>query len=170
MKKILILIGIALLALLNACASSTEKSFNKYGISFTCPAEWAVTETENEDGLTSVTVEKTGKTSSGIVMIVIVDAEVEHSDLTEIYFNSLENSGFADMVFREFDKISYGTYSMTSTSYQGNMQGLALRGNFYSMIIGEQTIYVIEQEAIEDIAVNKLGFERIKETLMFFAE
>ena len=175
MKRTLILANIVLLALFSACTSSRVlvnggNSINKYGISFSCPDEWAVTETENEDGLTSATIEKTGKNSSGMVIIVMVVGESEHSTLAKTYYNSLENSGFENMVLQELGEIYYGKYLMSCTSYQGNMEGLAFRGNFYSTIIDEQTIYVIEQEAIEDITLNKAGFDRIKKTLTLFTK
>jgi len=64
----------------------------------------------------------------------------------------------------------YGGYLMSCTSYRATLQELSLRGTIYSITVNEQTILLVEQENIEDIAVNEAGFARIKETMTFFAE
>ena len=170
MKKIIILTALIASVLFAACTGG-EKQFNKYGIAFTCPAEWKVTEAEKNENFVRVTIEKTGESSSGILSVAISTNDFRaHPNLVASYCEHLEDYDFLNITTQEMPETMYGGYLMSCTSYRATLQELSLRGTIYSITVNEQTILLVEQENIEDIAVNEAGFARIKETMTFFAE
>jgi len=164
MKKFLS--GCFLLILL-ACSGSKETPAEVYDLSFTCPAGWTVSEQEDYGDSKYMSIEKEGFSSSGIVMITYANEEFELTDYLDIHKESYkEQKIFSNIKFNLVKDSSYGQYDGILAEYRVSVMSVAHVGRMYVFHAKGKTICVTEQEAVEDSAKNKTGFEKIRETFL----
>lgn len=154
--------------LLLSCSSSKETPTEIYDLSFTCPAGWSISEQEDYGSSKYISIEKSGISSSGIAMITYADEDVELVDFLDIYKESLAGQKvLSDIKFKEAKETSYGQYAGLVCEYTVSILSVAHEGRLYVFHANGKTACITEQEATEDKAKNKDGFEKIKETLQF---
>ena len=169
MRKVQIIISLAILAMLGACSSDKPVSiFEKYGVSFTCPSGWEVTETDDYGAMQTICVEKKGNNSSGIVTIAIGSSEDFEIDyFVEIFQETLkEQPQFVNLKFSELSEATYGKYDGFLYTYTTSVIGLPHEGRAFVFTSGGKIISLTEQEALEDSKKNAKGFEVIKESFL----
>ncbi|MDR0844319.1 MAG: nitroreductase family protein [Tannerella sp.] len=152
--------------LLTTCSRPQETPFNQFGLSFTCPAGWKVSDTEDYGNGCYLFVEKTGINTSGVLTVGMV--EVEYDELTEylsVYRELLESQPmFSQLKFEKVTEGSYGNYQGIVTRYTANVLTLAHEGRIAVFSANGKTICIIEQEATEDKNKNKTEFKTIEDS------
>jgi hypothetical protein len=157
------------LFLLAACSNTPEKPVSKFGISFTCPAGWAVDESEDdaEDVGYYISVEKKGFGASGLFTVVIINAEEDLAENLEHYQEILDSQAlYADLKFQPITEDPYGKYQGIHSSYTTNVMTVPHEGHIYVFSDNGKTVCIVEQEATEDKAKNAPGFKTLKETFI----
>lgn len=165
MKKILILCFIATTL---SCSGSKDIPVGVFDLFFTCPAEWKVTEKEDYGDSKYISIEKSGLSESGLVMITYTDEELELLEYLDIYRDSFrEQKTLSGVVFGEVKMDHYGQYKGVVCEYTVSIMSIPHEGRFYVFHANGKTVCITEQEATEDKEKNIYGFEKIKETLIF---
>ncbi|MCD7971730.1 MAG: hypothetical protein LUG18_03555 [Candidatus Azobacteroides sp.] len=165
MKKKIVLLSLLVTCFVTACSDSSEKPFNQYGISFTCPAGWEIVETEDLGDGYYIQVEKSGFNESGVLSIITTNEPVDDSAYVDAYIEELKNQGFRNMKTTRPKKDSYGSYSGTSVEYTGSMHGiLEHQGKIFIFNAKGKTLFLTCQEAVEDHKKNREGFKTIEST------
>lgn len=138
-----------------------ENKFDNRVCSFNIPADWSITEKEELDAETYyVAVEKKGENASGLVTVVSFEYLIELDDLIEINIEEIKsNSVFKDLDFTSIESSKFNNILARKTSYTFEIMGVPHRGTFFSLSSENNTVIVLFQEAIEDIASNKNGFK-----------
>ena len=165
MKKVQLIVSLAILAMLVACSSDKPATpFEKYGVSFTCPSGWEVTKTDDYGAMQIICVEKIEANSSGIATIAIGSSEDFEIDyFVEIFQETLEEQPqFENLKFSELIEATYGKYDGFSYTYITSVMGLPHEGRAFVFSSGGKIISLTEQEAVEDNKKNTNGFQAIK--------
>ena len=169
MKKMNYLRSVVLVALLLVvCAKTTsqERTFNQFGISFTCPSGWEIEEDAEDEGYYQINVEKSGLNSSGIVSIIVMENEMDLIDYISIYKESISSQSlYKQLKMDDVIVANYGQYAGVSSHYTANILRLPHEGRMYAFQSNGKLIYVLEQEAVEDKEKNAAGFQTIRESL-----
>lgn len=71
---------------------------------------------------------------------------------------------FKNLEFFDLPDDHYGSYACKRLGYTGSVMGLAHEGMIYYFTEGDNHYFVSQQQAVEDRAKNKAGFEMIMET------
>lgn len=152
------------------CSESKETSYSQYGISFTSPAGWIVSDSqEDEDeGGCYIVVEKEGINSSGILTIAMKG--VDDSDNLASYMSSYQDfikgqSLYSALKFENVKEDDYGKYKGIVSKYTANIMGLPHEGRMFVFAVGDNVYCVTEQEAAEDKKKDEAGFKALKESL-----
>ena len=168
-KKIYLLPLLALICVFSiGCAKKTsQEPFNQYGVSFTYPSGWELDEAEELGaGRYYICVEKSGFNSSGILTIVVIEEEM---DLTECLADFQEGIAsqpvFSQMKMGNAVEGKYGQYTGICAQYTANVASMPHEGHMYVFSTNGKTIYINEQEAVEDKSKNAAGFESLRESL-----
>ncbi len=167
MKKSTLLLALFSVILLSSCkkTADADTTFDQFGISFTCPDGWTVTEAEDNDSYYNIYVEKDGSNSSGIVTIVLWNNEIEPTKVLEIMQEQLQGQKiFLNTKMGESNNGKYGKYEDLTSNYKMNVQTLPHEGIFHIFVENGKTVCITEQYATEDLKVSKPGFEKIKES------
>ena len=164
MKRISLITIFAVL--LSACSTSPETPFSQFGLSFTCPAGWRVSETEDYGNGWYLSVEKSGFNSSGVLTVGKVDEEYEElTEFLSVYKEGLEESPvFSQLKFEKVTKVRYGNYQGIATCYTAKVLTIAHEGRIVAFSANGKTVCIIEQEATEDKNKNKAGFKTIEDS------
>jgi hypothetical protein len=156
--------------LFGACSESKETPFSQFGISFTCPAGWIVSDSqEYGDGVGCyIAVEKEGISSSGI--LTIATAELDDSGDLSTSLSSYQDfikgqSLYSALKFEGEKETDYGKYKGLSAKYTANIMGLPHEGRMFVFAVDDKVYCVTEQEATEDKKKNEAGFKTLKESL-----
>ena len=166
MKNILFAASLATVILFCACSSDKSPAieYKMYGVSFTCPADWKVTDSTDYGDMQLIFVEKEGFSASGLLTISIGNvADVEPEDLNDIMQESLqEQEVFHKLVFSETSAGNYAGQDGLFYSYTTQVLGIPHEGRVYIFVVGEKVIAINEQESVDDKKKNAPGFESIR--------
>ena len=168
MKKKIYLFPLLLsICVFSISCTTTQEPFDQYGVSFTCPSGWEIDEaTELEVGWYYICVEKLGFNSSGIITIVMVEDEMDLNDFLADFQESIDSqSVLSQLDMSRTTEGIYGQYAGISAHYKANVMSLPHEGRMYVFSTNGKTVYVNEQEAVEDKKENATGFEIIRESL-----
>ena len=161
-----------LVTLLVSCsaASSSEKKFEKSGISFTCPEGWEITGEENIDSSGYyLTIEREGFSSSGLMTISWVNDSVDLVDYLEIYKNEFQTNTvykYTNLSFSAPMEIKFNGIDAMATKFTTSILGLEYEGIVYCFYGNDKTLSILKQEAIEDKSKNRDGFDSIEESFV----
>lgn len=134
------------------------------GYTFNYPKNWNVTDDEAiDDGVHYIAVEKEGLDSSGLVTVISFDYTMDLDDMIEMNIEELRNNSFINNLNVEsIEDDQYNTITSRKATFDFSTMGLKHQGNIIAFS-GENSSYVLlSQEALEDHAVNKQGFEIIE--------
>ena len=169
MKKKLSLIVLALICIISsACSSkSSPKQFDQFGISFTYPANWKLNKVDDLGGGYYISLEKSGFSSSGLLVIVVMDEEWDLYEYMTIFQEELiEQPVFSGVNFSDEYEAWYGEYEGIHTVYTVSVLNMPHEGRQYVFESNGRTVYVCEQEAVEDHSKNLDGFNMVEGSFM----
>jgi len=139
-----------------------------FGLSFDRPAGWEVTETQDYGPSKYISVEKKGYNSSGLVIITFTDRNSKPREYLEVHQKSFLNQKIMkELVFSEAKEEYYGKHKGIASSYTFQIASVKHAGKIYVFNTNGMTVSVVHQEAIEDHAANRPGFETIMKSLSF---
>lgn len=166
MKNFLILLSILITC--NACQETPEAKFERDGVTLTSPKGWEITDEENLDGEGYyLSIEKDGLNSSGFISVSWINGELDMEQWISIYRDELQNNIIyknSNFVFGTRSESTYNGINTTSLNYTVSVIGVDHRGVMHFFYEKEKTFALLTQEAIEDIAKNKKGFQLIEES------
>ena len=150
-----------------SCAEQKSTFVEIYGISFTCPQGWKITETEDYGTGKYVSIEKRGLSSSGLVTMSFTEENFELLEYLQIFQESFKKRKiFTNLVFHPAMETFYGKYKGIASSYTVSVLSVKHTGKIYVFRENGITMAIIHQEAMEDHKKNLRGFEIIKESLI----
>ena len=162
MKKIFLI----LFVICFSCAEQKSTQFDMYGISFTYPSDWKVTDTADFGSAKYISIEKKGLTSSGIITMSFTSEDFELDEYLQFLQELLEEQDVLEnLVFQKTKETQYGKYKGISSPYTFNVSSIKHEGEIYVFEENGITMGLIQQEATEDHKKNLNGFETIKESL-----
>lgn len=151
--------------LMCACGQTKETTFDQYGISFTCPAGWEVTEAEDYGPTQYISVEKNGFNASSVVTIATSDEEYELEEYLKVFQGSFkEQDVYKNLRLQPAKAEAYGKHQGISSSYTADVLTLPHEGKMYVFRTGRQIVCIVEQSAKEDRKVSQAGFETIRDS------
>ncbi len=173
MKKLLFLLGVCLTLAGCSPSPSPETHFSRDGITFTCPNGWQIKDEENLDGLGySLSVEKDGFSSSGLIMVNWINIPMDEEMYMETYREELGNNVIyknAGMAFTDNVPGEYAGHPTLTCTYTASIMGVDHRGTLHILTTEDKTITLCIQEATEDIEKNAVGFEKVETTFKIAA-
>jgi hypothetical protein len=165
MKKLIL---ISLLFVLGACHTSIETHFNKYNVSVTGPKGWKVTEEDLEGEGYSVSIEKEGFSSSGLVTITWINVLVVEEEFIDLFIEEFKESIFIKIDENDFTPpydSKYNNYNCKTVDYSFSLMGIKHQGKIHSFQTAKKTFIILLQEANEDHDKNLSGFRTIETSL-----
>ena len=159
---------LAILLFVSSCKPSPETKYDKEGVSFISPLGWEISDEQNFYGLGHyLVVEKDAWGSSGMLTISWVNGE---SDL-DSYLEDLKLELKDNIIYRR-SNLDYGNH------YEGTFNNLRTKAVDYTVSIlsidhigvihvfnrSGRTFFLMRQEATEDVATNKIGFDKIEKS------
>ena len=170
MKKITAIAVVLLFCVACSKTASPPSNFNKRGVSFSVPAGWRVTDEDLEGGGNYISVEKDGFDSSGLITMMWIPGELDLEEGDEIHKEELRASPLLKNSKPKFSPIQSsdfrGNQAMTAT-YTMSILGVAHTGQVWSFNKDDYYYLFVKQEADEDHAENKAGFEAVVESIKF---
>jgi hypothetical protein len=164
MKKVFFILFLICLS----CTEEKSTHVDIYGVSFTCPKGWKVTETEDYETAKYICIEKKGWSSSGMVTMTFTEEDYELDEYLELIQETYkEQSVFSDIVFQQAVETYHGKYKGIESSYTFKFATIKHEGKIYVFQENGVTMGLVYQEAIEDHEKNLPGFETIKESFTF---
>jgi len=147
----------------------TQKSgggFSQDGLSFKYPSGWNITEQENLDGAGYfLSIEKTGFDASGLLTITWINEILDSSEYIELIQEEYENQRLlSDMEFESARNNNFNGIQSISCDFRFKAMGIKHRGIVHVFLKNEKTYSIVKQEALEDISINKQGFDLIEST------
>jgi len=162
MKRVFII----LLVFCFSCAEQKDIQVDIYGISFTCPSGWKVTEKEDYEDTWYISIEKKGFSSSGLVNISFTKEDYELDEYLQIFQESFLNQKvIRNLVFQEAKEEYYGQYKGIVSTYNFVTLSVKHDGKMYVFHENGITMCIIHQGAVEDREKNLRGFEIIEKSL-----
>ena len=170
MKKVILILFVVcfscLFVVCFSCAEEKSDYVNIYGISFKCPPEWKVSNTEDRGAGKFISIEKNGAGSSGLVTMTFTRENFEPAEyLRHMQASFLRQKGFEGLVFQPARETYYGKHKGITSSYAVDVMSIMHAGEMYVFRENGITMCVVHQEATEDHKENLQGFETIKESL-----
>ncbi len=153
----------------NAASTSTteagKNTFNQYGISFSFPADWEVTEAEDMPGGYYISCEKQGLDESGMVIVLAYKEIISQEEAINGYLESVAEEGtWLGLKFQPITASSYGDKPSKASTYTTAVMGVPHNGTVLALDYCGKTILIIEHVADEDAQKSASGFEAIKNT------
>ncbi len=163
-----IIFKISVFCLLFSCTQKPALSFTKFGVKFTAPSGWTLAEEEkiNDNGY-YVSIEKEGYNASGLLTISWINDSINLTAWLKICEDELKNNMVyrnSHLVFTPVMKGQYNNYSGISKRFSFKLLNLAHEGQIIIFYVGNRTIAIIKQEAIEDSIENKVGFDKLEQS------
>jgi len=162
MKNILLTLSIVFIA---GCMPSkpAKSSFDKFGVSFTCPAGWSITDEDNFDNAGYyLSCEKSGLNASGLLTISWTNDTIDLDEQIEIYKESFKIYKNANLEFMDITDEEFNGYSSRALKYKLIVLTVKQEGIIHSFYAGGKTFCILKQGALEDSEANKEGFKIIE--------
>ncbi len=157
--------------MLTACESSLDisktKEYSKNGIHFTLPAQWDVTEDEDDEGFRYIVVE-----DSDVATLIINSYPTPSAPTLNDYVNDMIETSVADLTIGSREKGAISEISTTigaqvfvgiQNSFTITLFGVEVpfTANFYDKKSDSQVVHIMSQAPTEDLADAAPGFELI---------
>jgi hypothetical protein len=151
-----------------ASKTSAQTNFEKDGIKLTCPSGWKITEEEDLNGAGYyLAIEKNGLNSSGTFILVWINDTQEPKDFLESYKDQLKSNpdlDEANLIFSTESIKAFNGIRAISMSYSLALFEVKHKGIIYAFNANKKTICLVKQEALEDEADNRVGFNIIEKS------
>lgn len=158
------LIIVLLILAASGCGSQAPGgNFLRDGVSFTYPTGWSITEQEEiEGGGYYLSVEKDGFNVSGLLTLTWINGLVDtHEYLETIQAGFEKQKLLNDITFQPVRDNNFNGIPCISSDYKFTTLSVKHIGIIYVFVKGDKTYSIMKQEAIEDVANNKEGFDEI---------
>lgn len=167
MKTPLFLVA-SIFLILTSCSKSKPAKFERDGVVITSPAGWGITDQESidEQGY-YLSIEKDGFDSSGIVTMTWINGEIDLGEWAYIFQDELENNIIyrnSNIQFEDAVDNNYNNIDTSSIRFSASILGLDHEGNIHFFHKGNKTFAILIQQAIEDQATNKPGFDLLEKS------
>jgi len=151
-------------------SSEIDNFFQKDGISFWYPKDWYISEEDYDEEMDyhSVTIEKEGTESSGIVSISWINVDFELIEWMDIYTNLLTNQPFyieSKIKLEDLNEGKYNDENCKTLKFNFELDNEKYTGVIYGFQKSNKTISILTQSSISEEEINKLGFEKIENSL-----
>jgi hypothetical protein len=148
-----------------SCAEQKSTNVDVYGVSFTCPSGWKVSETEDYGTAKYISIEKKGVNSSGLVTMSFTEEDYELEEYLQLFQESfLEQKVLKNLVFQKANEANYGKYKGIVSNFTFETMSIKHVGKMCIFQKNGITMCLVNQEAVEDHKQNLLGFETIEES------
>ncbi|QWX85408.1 hypothetical protein H0I23_07135 [Cellulophaga sp. HaHaR_3_176] len=166
MKNALILLLV--LFAFSSCQNTPEEKFENEGVSFISPEGWEIADEENLDDIGYyLSIEKDGMNSSGLIAITWLNKEIEVIDWMNIHKDEMNNNILyknSDLIFEKELEGNFNDFNTTYLKYTLKLLGVKHEGAIHFFKAKGKTFSILIQEAIEDKASNKSGFELVEKS------
>lgn len=151
----------------NTETNSQLPSYNKAGITFNHPADWKITESEQDELGVFIACEKVGDNESGIVIMTILDDNnFDTKDMITGYLQDLTaDSLFLDFTATPIEPAKYNTIDAIAANYVVTDEGYLYNGRAYGFKMCGKAILLIEQSSADDAEESTIGFNAIRQSL-----
>ncbi|MCC8186527.1 MAG: hypothetical protein LIP08_03170 [Bacteroides sp.] len=154
-----------LLTVFMTACQTPDRTFSKYGVSFTYPAGWQIRDNAESKTTSRIQLTRTGSDDGGITIIRIFDEEDMAETHIDLYTTGMRREGILEnMRIEERIPDSYGSYSGWSISYTGTDQSKPYIGKIFILRTEERSCRIITQEALADQEENRSSRELIEKT------
>ncbi len=163
MKPITILL--LLLLIFSGCKESTSFQFKKAGFSVTCPEGWKITDKDSSADYYTFSLQKKGMEESGLVAITWINDSADlYMTLSEFRKELQNNIVFKNSDIKFWTDINsrYGKYETLASEYTAKILKVEFMGILHTFHAKGKTYIVLVQEAKNDMAKNRKGFETIE--------
>ena len=134
----------------------------------TSPQGWKISDEENlDDQGYYLSIEKDGLESSGLFSLTWVYGEFELNDWIRVHKEEMKNNIIyrnSNLAFGGLHESKFNNLNTSSLEYTVSLLGVKHEGTFHFFHAQEKTFTVVIQEAIEDRADNRAGFEMIEQS------
>ena len=158
-----------LVVLAAVCLSWTQQRDSYveiYRVSFTCPAGWDVKKAEDDGEFKTLSIEKAGDLSSGIVSMLFTDNPLDLDAFLQLLTSFLEGrKDINNLVLKAKERTRYGKYDGLASSYSFYLNGVKHEGEISVFLENGITMGIIHQEVVQHHSENLKGFETIKGSL-----
>lgn len=173
MRRIAWVLVVIVVLLLTSCVSAKEKTFSTSGVTFVCPAKWDVTDVMDMEGVVLyLTVESKNEKAAGLVSISLFrDTFMDFDECMEFmnsYFEDFDEEG----AFHpdEVRDDAYGIYPAKTQNYVVEYGDEKAAGRLVAFHVGENTVCLVEQSAVDHASELIDDFWRIESTLSIETE
>ncbi|MCD8079260.1 MAG: hypothetical protein LUF04_02260 [Bacteroides sp.] len=150
--------------LMTAC-HTPDRTFSKYGISFTYPSGWQLRDNAESKTTSRIQLTRTDSHDGGILIIRIFDEEDMAETYIDSYTTGMQQEGILEnMRIEERIPDSYGSYSGWSVSYTGTDRDKPYTGKIFILRTEGRSCWIITQEALADQQENRSSRELIEKT------
>lgn len=169
MMKMLRGITLAVILLLSASCTGEKKKdtpFEKYGISFVCPAGWSVTDAMDAQEAVYVAVEDDGEITGGVVTFTLFFERLDLGECLE-FMNGYFDDAQEEFTMFEIGDVEDGVYNRFPAKVQEYMfgfDGMNAKGRFVAFNAGEYTVCILEQNYMDNYEGGRHAFEKLENT------
>lgn len=159
-----------LILLMNGMACEKESKgelYSAHGISFQIPEGWTHAETPMDGSGVFIMLEKGGLDESGFYSIGILDEKVSTTAQIDMMKERMDqNLSIQDIQvnYSKTQEESFNGIAAVSCQFDYTNEALKFDGLLKAFHCGEKTVYILQQEEVEDQAKNKEGLKLLKET------
>lgn len=141
-----------------------------YGaVSFSCPAGWQTDAAEHVDSSAcTVSCEKNGFSNSGVASISWFADSLDQEELQGIFRQQLRSSSVYKTASIRFEPVQAGDYGGRPAQvgrFSFSLLGVAHAGAIYTFWQPGHTFALLTQQALEDSAANRAGFQGLAQSL-----
>ena len=156
------------LAIQTTFGQKNEQHFLKNGISFSYPEKWQIISDESiPDVGNYVSVERTGKSATGLFTLVWMDTEENTGKTILAQMESMKNANLYRNPGIEFTVVENSIFvgsECKEVNYVTIVKDLKIEGTIWCFNCSGKTIIVFYQSGIDDKKNNEEGFGLIKQT------
>ena len=145
-----------------SCQESKKVDFKKDGLRFTCPDGWKIESEDEADNHFSLTMQKDGLTSSGMIRINCINDSIDDVKLINHLRNSFKDNSMYKKLTIDFDTITTGSYNgidCIESSFAFDWWGEVDQGRYRVLHGRNKTISILVQEAAKHAELNRADFE-----------
>lgn len=146
-------------------STQAQQKFDQWSVSFNYPSDWHITDQEEvAEGSYYLSVEKKGADASGLLVFNLVEGRLEAEDALDTFQQNFEQR-ISGIKFQKTTAGSFGPHKAQYRAFTFSIMGLEHQGAMYCIKTSSRTLTMIVQEAVEDEAENRGGFQMISESL-----
>lgn len=149
-----------------SCAEPEASEYSRFGVSFTCPAGWSITEEQMlENDVYYITCEKSGVLADAMFILNWTDGMVHREEWVAMYLESLKEeleSVSADVYHGEISESVFAGYESMSVVLESELLGARILTELHSFHAGSRSYVLLKQGTKEDQSSDLKDFRTIE--------